>query len=121
MNTLDKPIELSVSFPIDEDISLIKFTIIVDEKVYISKVMEKVKAEEKYFDVIASGNAGFISNYDEELKSYSNSIGNIGPKQKIKLISSFIQMIGAKDMSYEFKLIDNYPYFNIDKQSETMP
>jgi hypothetical protein len=36
--------------------------------------MEKVKAEEKYSDVIASGNSGFISNYDEELKSYSISI-----------------------------------------------
>ena len=110
-NPLNSPIELSVSFPITDEISLSKFIITVDENVYISKVMEKEKAEEKYGDAISSGNAGLIASFNTDLQSYSVNIGNIEPKQKVKLITSFIQMIGTDDMSYEFRIIKNYPCF----------
>ena len=73
--------------------------------------MEKVKAEEKYNDAISSGNTGFLASLNTDLQSYSVNIGNIKPKQKVKLITSFIQMIGADDMSYEYKIIENYPCF----------
>ena len=103
-NPLNSPIELSVSFPITDEISLSKFIITVDENDFISKVMEKEKAEEKYGDAISSGNAGLIARFNTDLQSYSVNIGNIEPKQKVKLITSFIQMIGTDDMSYELEL-----------------
>ena len=63
--------------------------------------MPKEKAQEKYTDTIALTNVGFISKYEEENKSYSVNIGNLKPKQQIKLDSIFMQMIGTQDISYE--------------------
>ena len=111
-NPLDNAIELSISFPIKEEISLTKFVVTIGEKMVISKVMKKEKAEEKYEDSIASGNQGFISRYNEEMTSYTVNIGNINPKQKVKLNAIFIQMIGSQDMSYEFNIMEKYPTFH---------
>jgi len=73
--------------------------------------MLKEKAQEKYTDTIALTNVGFISKYEEENKSYSVNIGNLKPKQQIKLDSIFMQMIGTQDISYEFSIMDKYPSF----------
>ena len=111
-NPLDNAIELSISFPIKEEISLTKFVVTIGEKMVISKVMKKEKAEEKYEDAIASGNQGFISRYNEDMTSYTVNIGNINPKQRVKLNAVFIQMIGSQDMSYEFNIMEKYPSFH---------
>ena len=120
-NPLDNAIELIVSFPIKEEISLSSFVITIGDKIVLSKVMPKEKAIEKYNDVISSGNQGFISCYDQNLTNYSINIGNINPKQKLKLTAVFIQMISSQDMSYSFDIMENYPSFhykelNYDKQ-----
>ena len=117
-NPLDSPIELSITFPILKEISLSKFTVTIGEKIIVSKVLTKEKAEEKYNDSISSGNTGIISTYKESLNYYLVNIGNILSKQKIKLSTSFIQMIGSNDMSYEFKIIENYPMFKCDKLND---
>ena len=111
-NPLDNAIELSVSFPIKEEISLSKFVITIGDKIVLSKVMPKEKAEEKYNDVISSGNQGFISSYDKNMTNYSVNIGNINPKQKLKLNAVFIQMISSQDMSYSFDIMEKYPSFH---------
>ena len=59
--SLENPLELFVSFPIKEEINLIKFEITIDDKIITSKILPKERAEEKYNDVISSGNTGFIS------------------------------------------------------------
>jgi len=111
-NPLDNAIELSISFPIKEEINLTKFVVTIGEKVVLSKVMAKEKAEEKYNDSVASGTVGFYSRYSEDQNSYSVNIGNINPKQKLKLNTIFIQMIGSQDMSYEFDIMEKYPTFH---------
>ena len=120
-NKLKESIELTILFPIIEEISLSKFVVSIDDKMVISKVMPKEKAEEKYNDSIASGNFGFYSSYQDNQNSFSVNIGNIKPNQKIKLSSIFIQIVGAQDMSYEFNIMEKYPTFlykelNEDKQ-----
>ena len=112
-NPLDSPIELSISFPIKEEISLSKFSIKIGEKVILSKIMEKEKAEKKYDKSINKGNTAFISKYDEGEKDYIVSIGNIFPNQTVILNSYFIQTIGSQDMSYEFVIMEKYPTFHI--------
>ena len=111
-NKLNESIELTISFPIKEEINLSKFVISIDNKTVLSKVMPKEKAEEKYNDSIASGNVGFISNYNDNQSSYSVNIGNLKPKQQIKLNTIFIQMIGTNDLSYEFNIMEKYPTFH---------
>ena len=120
-NPLDSAIELSITFPIKEEISLTKFVVTIGEKIVLSKVMAKEKAEEKYNDSMASGNQGFISRYDEQMTNYSVNIGNINPKQKIKLNTIFIQMIGSQDMSYEFDIMEKYPSFHYKELNQNEP
>ena len=112
-NPFSDAIELSISFPIKEEISLTKFIVTVDDKIYMSKILEKEKAKEKYNDAISSGNIGFYSRYeDKKMTKYSINIGNTNPNQKVKLNTFFIQMINSYDMSYEFNIMENYPTFN---------
>ena len=120
-NPLDNAIELSISFPIKEEINLTKFVLTIGDKVVLSKVMPKEKAEEKYTDSMASGNQGFISRYNEEMTNYSVNIGNINPKQKIKLDAIFIQMIDSQDMSFEFDMMEKYPSFHYKELNQNEP
>lgn len=60
-NILEEPIELLISFPIKEEITLSKFILTVGDKTITSKVLKKEEAEEKYDNCIYSGNTGFIS------------------------------------------------------------
>ena len=120
-NELKDSIELTILFPIKEEISLSKFVLSIDDKMVISKVMPKEKAEEKYNDSIASGNIGFHSSYQDDQKSYSVNIGNIKPNQKILLKTVFIQMIGTQDMSYEFNIMEKYPTFHYKELNENKP
>ena len=62
---------------------------------------------------MSSGNQGFISRYDEQMTNYSVNIGNINPKQKIKLKTIFIQMIGSQE-SKNRNIINNNFYFNYE-------
>ena len=111
-NPLENSIELTIFFPIKEEINLSKFVVSMDDQIIVSKVMPKEKAEEKYNDAIASGNVGVISSYQEKQNAYSVNIGNLKPKKQIKLHSVFIQMIGTQDMSYEFSIMEKYPSFH---------
>ena len=113
INPLNNPIELIISFPIIEEISLNKFVIKVGEKKVISKVMQREEAEERYDESIYSGNTGFLGRYnDKDKNSYSINIGNINPKEKLTLKSYFIQNIGTQDMSFEFIIMEKYPTFH---------
>ena len=112
INHLENTIELTISFPIKNEISLNKFKIKIGEKKVTSKVMLKQEAEEKYDKSIFEGNTGFLSRYDDEEKVYSINIGNISPKEKVELKSYFIQNIGTQDMSYEFIIMEKYPTFH---------
>ena len=117
-NPLESSIELTISFQIHEEINLTKFIITVDDKIYISKIMPKEKAEEKYNDAISSGNIGLLSKYeDEKMTNYTVNIGNINPKQKVKLNAFFIQKINSYDMSYEFNIMKNYPTFHFKESN----
>jgi len=110
-NELENPIELTILFPIIKKLSLSKFVVTIGDKVIVSKVMPKEKAEEKYNDSLASGNVGFISRYEEDNKAYSVNIGNLQPKKSIELRSLFIQMIDSNDLSYQYEIMENYPSF----------
>ena len=110
-NTLQKSIELTVSFPLKPEIQLSKFVITIGNKIIISKVLEKGKAEEKYTDAIASGNTGFLSTFDESSKNYTINVGNVLPKERVILKSVFNQIITSQDMSYEFVFLEHYPCF----------
>ena len=120
-NKLDNPIELIISFPIKEEISLNKFIIKIGEKTVSSKIMEKKEAEQKYKDSLNEGNNPFLGSLGNEEKSFSINIGNINPKEKVTLKAFFIQNIGTQDMSYEFIIMEKYPTFHYKELSKDAP
>ena len=112
-NNNNKPVELSIIYPLRKEINFKKFSISINGKKSISKILDKEKAEEKYTDAMASGNIGMFSKYNkEDPNSYSINIGNIEPNAMIELTSEFIQFITSDDMSFCFSVMTNYPTFS---------
>ena len=121
INKLNNSIELIISFPITEEISLNKFIIKIGEKIVSSKVMEKKEAEKEYEDSIETGNTPFLGRFYNKEKSYSINIGNINPEEKVTLKAFFIQNIGTQDMSYEFVIMEKYPTFHYKELFKNEP
>ena len=118
-NTLKSSIELSIKLPILKNCQINKFIMTMDNKVVISKVLEKEKAMNKYTDSISSGNFAFVSNYDEnDTNYYSICLGNIPKSKELTLKSYYIQNITFNDLSYSFSLMENFPYFIYEDNSE---
>ena len=112
-NNNNKPVELSIIYPLRKEINFRKFSINIDGKKSYSKIFEKEKANEKFSDAIASGNIGIFSKYaEEDPNSYSITIGNIGPNVMIELTSEFIQFITSDDMSFCYSVMTSYPTFS---------
>lgn len=53
---------------------------------------KKKKQKKKYDNSIYSGNIGFISKYENDMKEYVVNIGNIDPNVKVKLQAFFIKI-----------------------------
>ncbi|MBP5700143.1 MAG: VWA domain-containing protein, partial [Methanobrevibacter sp.] len=102
---------LLINFPIKDEIQLSRFQVTINNKIVISRVFEKEKAKEKYSDSIAGGNVGILSSYDDKAYSYNVTIGNIKPKEKVVLITYYLQMISSEDMSFQYEIMQHYPNF----------
>ena len=109
-NKFDHPINLTIKFPNNSKIQFSKFTLEMNNKKVISKVIEKTKAEEKYNDAIAGGNTGVFTSKD--IKEIKVNIGNIPSNSIVKLTSEFIQFLSIEDMSYCFTFMKNFPNFS---------
>ena len=95
-NKTKNSIELILTIPIYSDILISQFTIKIGENEGISKIIEKEKSKEKYTDSISEGNTSVISYSDDE-KNLTFIIGNILPKEKIILSTTFLQSINSYD------------------------
>ena len=112
-NNNNKPVELSILYPLRKEINFRKFSININGKKSFSRIFEKEKANEKYSDAVASGNIGVISKYaEEEPNSYSITISNVEPNALIELTSEFIQFITSNDMSLCFSVMTCFPTFS---------
>ena len=112
-NNNNKPVELTVIYPLRKEINFKKLSIDINGKKSYSRIFEKEKAENKFSDTIASGNVGIISKYaEEDPNSYSITIANVAPDTMIEITSEFIQFITSDDMSLCYSVMTNYPIFN---------
>ncbi len=114
VNLKEKPVELTLSYPIQTDFILSKFQIKLNGKTIVSKILNKEKAEEKYDDSIASGNSSFISRYSNRGNSFEINIGNVLPNEKIELMTEYYQILSSEDLSYCFRLIQIYPQLKLN-------
>ena len=110
-NHFNNPVELILKLPFISSIQFSKFTLDINGKIVVSKILEKEKAKEKYNDAIASGKTGAISS--KEGNYIKVNIGNIEPKSFVKLTTEFIQFLTSEDMSYCYSMIKTFPVLDI--------
>ena len=108
-NKTNNPIEISIDIPLNPEIILNKFVAKIGKKKYISKILAKEKAIEKYNDTIAEGNTGIITKYNEKSNSYQISIGNLLPNKTLELKTYFIQFLTSNDMSFCYTIMNDFP------------
>ena len=113
-NETDNPFEINVIIPIKKEVQFSKFKVELNNKIIISKILDKEKAEEKFSDAVAKGNLGIKSSYKEDNYSYILNIGNLNPKSEVKIISEFIQFLTNDDLSYSFSLMNYYLFSDYD-------
>ena len=111
-NKLKSPIELRVLIPnnIPEIIFSFFSAKIGDSKVVKSKVIKDEKAQEKYNDAIASGNAAIFVRKSPNGEKYIVNFGNIPPNEKVIFTSEFIQYTRYKE-KIECEIFKNLPIF----------
>ena len=111
-NPESNPLELEVYIYKKEDILFSSFSAQIGDSIKVkSKVIKKKKAEEKYNDAIASGNAAIYVSEDKYNNKIILHMGNIPPNEEIILISEFIQLTESSK-NYEFEMFRNLPIFN---------
>ena len=111
-NTTENPLELKIYVFKVEGIIFSSFNCQIGDSIKVkSKVIKKEKAEIKYTDSIASGNAAiFVSHDPTNENRIIINMGNIPAKTDVIFISEFIQSIETSQ-SYEFELFRNLPIF----------
>ena len=117
-NPTDNPLELKIYVFKKEEIIFSSFNCKIGDSISVkSKVIKKEKAEKKYTDSVASGNAAiFVSDDPNDENRLIINMGNIPSKAEVIFISEFIHSIEASQ-KYEFEFFRNLPIFQ-GKDSE---
>ena len=122
-NPTDNPLELKIYIIKNDNLLFSSFNCKIGDNIEVkSKVIKKEKAEVKYTDSIASGNAAiFVSQDPENENRIIINMGNIPPKTDVIFVSEFLHFIEVSQ-KYEFELLRNLPIFkgaeNIYQNSE---
>ena len=111
-NPTENPLELKIYVFKKEEIIFSSFNCKIGDSINVkSKVIKKEKAEKKYADSVASGNAAiFVSEDPDNENRLIINMGNIPAKAEVVFISEFIHPIEVSQ-KYEFELFRNLPIF----------
>ena len=109
-NPLENPLELQIFILQKKDMIFSSFNCKIGNSLNVkSKVIKLEKAEQKYTDAIASGNAAIYVKQINENKILI-SMGNIPPKNEVIFISEYIHSM-EPNKKFEFELYRNLPIF----------
>ena len=110
INPLENPLELQIFILQKKDMIFSSFNCKIGNSLNVkSKVIKIEKAEQKYTDAIASGNAAIYVKQINENKILI-SMGNIPPKNEVIFISEYIHLM-EPNQKFEFELFRNLPIF----------
>ena len=104
------PIELQIYVYKKKDILFDSFTAKIGDSIEVrSRIIKKEKAEIKYTDSIANGNAAiFVSEDPDNENRLIINMGNIPPLEKVIFISKFINFTESSK-KYELEIFRNLP------------
>ena len=111
-NESNDPIELKIHIYKNNNLIFSSFHAKIGDSITVkSKVIKKEKAEIKYTDSIASGNAAiFVYEDPSDEQRIIINMGNIPANEEVIFISEFIQFVESSK-TYEFELFRNLPIF----------
>ena len=111
-NPSENPLELKIYVFKKEEIIFSCFSCKIGDSINVkSKVIKKEKAEKKYTDSVASGNAAiFVSDDPDNENRLIINMGNIPSKADVIFTSEFLHPIEVSQ-KYEFELFRNLPIF----------
>ena len=111
-NATESPLELKIYVFKKTGVVFSSFQCQIGDSIKVkSKVIKKEKAEKKYTDSIASGNAAiFVSDDPEDENRIIINMGNIPAKTEVTFESEFIHPI-QHSQHYQFELFRNLPIF----------
>lgn len=73
----DNSLECTYVLPLEKTTLLAKFEAIINDRVIETKVMKKEKAQEKYEDAIAAGNAAVLAERKNDKEVMTVKLGNL--------------------------------------------
>ena len=76
----DSPLECTYVVPIEKNTLLAKFEAVINDRVVETKVMRKERAQERYDDAVAGGNAAVFAKKSKKDDTMTIKLGNLLPE-----------------------------------------
>jgi len=101
---LENTLECTYMLPIEATTLLAKFEAIIDSKTVETKVMKKEKAQERYDDAVAGGNAAVMAERKKKDETMTIKLGNLQPGQSATLKIHIVHQLEVVGGHYFFSL-----------------
>ena len=111
LNESEEPVEATYQFPTDPDqqTAVSRITFQLDDKTVEGKVIAKEKAQERYDDAIAGGNAAMMVKENEKDKDLLEmNIGGIQPAQEVKVTVTLLKHLEIEAGAYCLRVPTSY-------------
>nr|XP_023413999.1 von Willebrand factor A domain-containing protein 5A [Loxodonta africana] len=86
------PVEAFFVFPMNEDSAVYSFEALVDEKIIVAELQDKMKAHASYENAISQGHQAFLLEEDVSSRDvFCCNVGNLYPGSKVALTLKYVQ------------------------------
>ena len=86
----DRPLECKYSFPLEKSTMLANLEVSIDDRVMITKIIDKEDAKEKYDDSVAAGKAVVMAERKKKDEVMTVRLGNLMPGQTATLKATIL-------------------------------
>lgn len=100
-NTNDHKIEAVYTFPLPNNAAVDDLTMLVGGRTVKGKIKKREEAKQIYEDARRNGNVASLLN-QERPNIFTQSVTNIMPGEKIKIVISYVETLKYEDGNYEF-------------------
>jgi Ca-activated chloride channel family protein len=100
-NTADHKIEAVYTFPLPQDAAVDDMTMLVGGRTVKGKIKKREEAKQIYEDARRNGNVASLLD-QERPNIFTQSVTNIMPGEKVKIVLSYVETLKYEDGNYEF-------------------
>ena len=100
-NTANHKIEAIYTFPLPQNSAVDDMTMLIGERTVKGKIKKREEAKQIYEDARRNGNVASLLD-QERPNIFTQSVTNIMPGEKIKIVISYVETLKYEDGNYEF-------------------